>query len=186
MVRTRAALASIVASTAVLLVGWDLGAAESTPAGPAPDAAAPAVATPTPIPTSSSGSSASGTFEVPTPSSTPSTPSAPAGTGGTDSSGGTDSAGGTDGTYTGTAVSTRYGDVQVAITVAGGAIADVTALQLTDKENRSVSISNRAAPILRSEVLAAQSADVASVSGATYTSDAYLDSLQSAIDQAGL
>ncbi|MCJ1705544.1 FMN-binding protein [Rathayibacter sp. VKM Ac-2926] len=193
--RTRAALASVLASTAVLVIGWDLGAAGSTPAGPAPEAAAPAVSTPTPVPTSSSGPGGSGTFEVPTPSSTPSTPSAPAGTGGTDSSGGTDSTdstggtgstGGTDGTYTGTAVSTRYGDVQVAITVAGGAITDVTALQLTDKENRSVSISNRAAPILRSEVLAAQSADVASVSGATYTSDAYLDSLQSAIDQAGL
>lgn len=181
--RTRAALASVLASTAVLVIGWDLGAAGSTPAGPAPEAAAPAVSTPTPTATASSGSSGSGTFEVPTPSSTPSTPSAPAGT---DSSGGTDSTGGTDGTYTGTAVSTRYGDVQVAITVAGGAITDVTALQLTDKENRSVSISNRAAPILRSEVLAAQSADVASVSGATYTSDAYLDSLQSAIDQAGL
>ncbi|MCJ1674497.1 MULTISPECIES: FMN-binding protein [unclassified Rathayibacter] len=184
--RTRAALVSVLASTAVLVIGWDLGAAGSTPAAPAPEAAAPAVSTPTPVPTSSSGSSGSGTFEVPTPSSTPSTPSAPAGTGGTDSSGDTDSTGGTDGTYTGTAVATRYGDVQVAITVAGGAITDVTALQLTDKENRSVSISNRAAPILRSEVLAAQSADVASVSGATYTSDAYLDSLQSAIDQAGL
>ncbi|ROP50140.1 MULTISPECIES: FMN-binding protein [unclassified Rathayibacter] len=181
--RTRAALASVLASTAVLVIGWDLGAAGSTPAGPAPEAAAPAVSTPTPTATASSGSSGSGTFEVPTPSSTPSTPSAPAGTTGT---GGTDSTGGTDGTYTGTAVATRYGDVQVAITVAGGAITDVTALQLTDKENRSVSISNRAAPILRSEVLAAQSADVASVSGATYTSDAYLDSLQSAIDQAGL
>jgi uncharacterized protein with FMN-binding domain len=49
-----------------------------------------------------------------------------------------------------------------------------------------VQISNRAAPILRDEVLAAQSASVANVSGATYTTRAYLSSLQSALDQAGL
>ena len=91
-----------------------------------------------------------------------------------------------DGTYTGTSVSTRFGDVQVEVTIGGGQITDVTALELTDKEQKSVSISDRAAPLLRSEVLAAQSADVSTISGATYTSDAYLSSLQSALDQAGL
>lgn len=91
-----------------------------------------------------------------------------------------------DGSYTGGSVSTRFGDVQVGITVSGGTITDVVALQLTDHDRRSVQISNRAAPILRSEVLQSQSAQVDSVSGATYTSDAYLTSLQSALDQAGL
>jgi uncharacterized protein with FMN-binding domain len=49
-----------------------------------------------------------------------------------------------------------------------------------------VQLSNRAAPILRAEVLKAQSAKVASVSGATYTTDAYLRSVQAAIDKAGI
>jgi uncharacterized protein with FMN-binding domain len=112
-----------------------------------------------------------------------------AGTGsGTPSTGGstTSDAGTTDGTYTGQTVSTRFGDVQVQVTVSGGLISDVTALHLTDRDGRSVSISNRAVPILRQEVLSAQSASVQMVSGATYTSEAYLSSLQSALDQAGL
>jgi uncharacterized protein with FMN-binding domain len=91
-----------------------------------------------------------------------------------------------DGTYTGDDVNTRFGSVQVQITVSGGQIADVAAIQLTDQDRRSIQISNRAAPVLRSEVLQSQSANVSNVSGATYTSDAYLQSLQSAIDQAGL
>jgi uncharacterized protein with FMN-binding domain len=90
----------------------------------------------------------------------------------------------TDGTFSGTSETTQFGDVQVAITVSGGRITEVTALHLTDAEQRSVDISNQAAPILRSEVLKAQSASVAAVSGATYTTDAYLSSLQSAIDKA--
>ncbi|QWT25239.1 FMN-binding protein [Subtercola sp. PAMC28395] len=83
-------------------------------------------------------------------------------------------------------ISTRYGTIQVQITVNSGKITDVTALKLTDDGGRSVQISARAAPVLRSEVLSAQSANVASVSGATYTSDGYLQSVQSALDQAGL
>ncbi len=88
------------------------------------------------------------------------------------------------GSFTGTAVQTRFGTVQVQVTVKGGVITDVTALQLTDAEQRSVQISNRAAPVLRSEVLDAQSANVQTVSGATVTSDAYLTSLQGALDAA--
>lgn len=93
---------------------------------------------------------------------------------------------GVAGTFTGSAASTRYGTVQVSITVAGGSITDVTALKLTDADRKSVQISSRAAPVLRQSVLAAQSAKVSVVSGATYTSDGYLQSLQSALDQAGL
>jgi uncharacterized protein with FMN-binding domain len=94
--------------------------------------------------------------------------------------------GASDGTYTGASVDTRFGSVQVAVTISGGTITDVTAVHLTDTDGRSVQISNRAAPILREEVLASQSANVSNVSGATYTTQAYLSSVQSALDQAGL
>jgi uncharacterized protein with FMN-binding domain len=89
-----------------------------------------------------------------------------------------------DGIYSGSVEETRYGPVQVQITVAGGVITDVKALQLTNAEQRSIEISNEAAPILRSEVLKAQSANVATVSGATFTTEGYLTSLQSALDKA--
>lgn len=88
------------------------------------------------------------------------------------------------GSFAGSTVRTRFGNVQVAVTIAGGAITDVTALQLTDHDGRSVAISNRAAPILRDEVLSAQSAVVQNVGGATYTTEGYLQSLQSALDAA--
>lgn len=88
------------------------------------------------------------------------------------------------GTYSGEAVQTRFGTVQVQVTVKAGVITDVTALHLTDDEQRSVQISNRAAPLLRSEVLSAQSANVQTIGGATVTSDAYLTSLQAALDAA--
>lgn len=88
-----------------------------------------------------------------------------------------------DGTVTGAVISTRYGDVQVEVTISGGAIADVTALQLPDGDRRSQSIASAAEPILREEALAAQSASIDLLSGATYTSEAYAESLQSALDQ---
>lgn len=118
-----------------------------------------------------------------------------AGTTGTGSKGTTGSSGATGntgaaakaaGTYPGAVVQTRFGAVQVQITVQSGKITDVTALQLTDAERKSIQISNRAAPLLRAEVLAAQSASVQTISGATVTSDAYLDSLQAALDAANL
>ncbi|TFD80346.1 FMN-binding protein [Cryobacterium sp. Sr8] len=88
------------------------------------------------------------------------------------------------GTFTGSAVQTRFGPVQVSVTIAGGAITDVTALRLTDRDGKSVAISNRAAPVLREEVLSAQSASVQNIGGATYTTEGYLQSLQSALDAA--
>ena len=91
-----------------------------------------------------------------------------------------------DGTFTGNSTGTRFGNVQVQVIISGGRIRDVTALHLTDNDSRSVSISNRAAPILRTEVLSAQSANIQNVSGATYTSNAYRTSLQSALDLAAV
>jgi uncharacterized protein with FMN-binding domain len=89
-------------------------------------------------------------------------------------------------TVDGGVASTQYGNVQVAITVTGSRITDVTALHLTDSSGHSARISAYAAPILRREALAAQSAQIDMVSGATYTSEAYRQSLQSAIDAAHL
>lgn len=89
----------------------------------------------------------------------------------------------TDGTVTGQLEETRFGPVQVQVTISGGRITEVTALQLPSG-GRSGRISSFAEPALRSEALSAQSANIDIVSGATYTSDAYAASLQSALDQA--
>lgn len=88
-------------------------------------------------------------------------------------------------TATGDAVSTQYGDVQVRVTVAGGKITKIQALQLTGNDPRSAQISAYAEPILRQEALSKQTAAIDAVSGATYTSDGYVRSLQSALDKLG-
>jgi uncharacterized protein with FMN-binding domain len=88
------------------------------------------------------------------------------------------------GAFDGDAVVTRFGVVQVRVTVAGGRIASVEALQVPDRDHRDVVINTRAVPILNAEAVAEQSADIDLVSGATLTSQGYLQSLQSAIDRA--
>jgi uncharacterized protein with FMN-binding domain len=95
-------------------------------------------------------------------------------------------AAGAAGGIVGAAQDTRYGPVQVRILVRGGKLVDVTAVQLPANEARSVQINATAAPLLRSEALAASSASVDVVSGATVTSDAYAASLRSALAKAGL
>jgi uncharacterized protein with FMN-binding domain len=89
-----------------------------------------------------------------------------------------------DGTVDGSTVQTRYGPVQVQATISGGQITDIVTLQLPWDHPRSVELSEYAAGVIRDEALQAQSADVDLVSGATYTSVAYVRSLQSALDQA--
>jgi uncharacterized protein with FMN-binding domain len=89
------------------------------------------------------------------------------------------------GTYTGAAETTRFGTTQVEVTISGGRITEVTTVQLNQDDPRSLQISESAAPTLRTEVLSKQTAAVDIVSGATYTSDAYEASLQSALDKAG-
>jgi uncharacterized protein with FMN-binding domain len=88
-------------------------------------------------------------------------------------------------TATGDAVATQYGDVQLKVTVAGGKITRVEAVQLPSDEPKSSEISSYAAPLLRESALTKQSANVDAVSGATYTSDGYRTALQSALDRAG-
>jgi uncharacterized protein with FMN-binding domain len=86
--------------------------------------------------------------------------------------------------FDGGVAQTQFGNVQVRVVVQGGKLVDVVPLQLTDDGGRSVSISAQAAPILRREALSAGSAKIDTVSGASYTSAGYIQSLQSALDAA--
>jgi uncharacterized protein with FMN-binding domain len=85
-------------------------------------------------------------------------------------------------TVTGPLITTRYGPVQVRVTVKGGKLTDVQAVALPTG-GKSGSIADYSAPILRREALAAQGAGIHAVSGATYTSEGYASSLQAALDQ---
>jgi uncharacterized protein with FMN-binding domain len=87
-------------------------------------------------------------------------------------------------TTTGQTINTQYGPVQVRITETAGRLTNVAAIQLPSGDSRSSEIAAHAAPILRSEALRANSAHIDVVSGATYTSDGYAQSLQSALDVA--
>jgi uncharacterized protein with FMN-binding domain len=87
-------------------------------------------------------------------------------------------------TVDGSVVSTRYGKVQVAVVLSGSRISDVKALQLPFDRSRSADISAQAGPMLHDEVIQAQSAQIDTIGGATYTSSGYVRSLQSALDQA--
>jgi uncharacterized protein with FMN-binding domain len=86
-------------------------------------------------------------------------------------------------TITGDAVDSQYGIVQIQVTLKGNQIADIVALQMPNSHRRSVEISQQAEPILRQEVLQAQSAQINIVSGATFTSESYAQSLQGALDR---
>ena len=174
--KARGALSAAIASAGILLAGWQAGtqvAGVSTTNHSSTTAAGTSGAGASGGAGSASGSGASGT-------SGSSGTSGPAGTSGTSGSAAT------AGTFKGSVVQTRFGSVQVQMTVSAGQISEVTALQLTDEDRKSIQISNRAAPLLRSEVLAAQAAGVKTISGATVTSNAYLSSLQAAIDAANL
>jgi uncharacterized protein with FMN-binding domain len=163
-VRTRATLSGIFASVAILVVGWQAGTAvvSSTTASTVPvSGGASAATTGTAAPASAApGASAA--------------PAAPV------------SHASVSGSFTGKSVDTPFGSVQVQIVVAAGKITDIKPLHLTDYGGRSVEISNQAVPMLHDEVLQSQSSQVSSIGGATYTSDGYLTSVQSAIDKAGL
>ena len=84
----------------------------------------------------------------------------------------------------GSVVRTRWGPVQVQVSVAGGRITDVRALTYPSGNGHDTAINAYALPQLRQEVLTAQSAQVDAISGATVTSDGYRESLQAALDAA--
>jgi uncharacterized protein with FMN-binding domain len=89
-------------------------------------------------------------------------------------------------TVTGDTVQTQWGPVQVQLSVAGSRITGVTVLQYPNGNGTDTQINNYALPILVDETMSAQSASIDMVSGATYTSTGYQQSLQSALDRAGL
>jgi uncharacterized protein with FMN-binding domain len=82
----------------------------------------------------------------------------------------------------GATITTRYGPVQVKVTETSNRITDVAAVQLPSQDSHSQRIAAYAAPKLRQEAITADSARINVVSGATYTSDGYAQSLQSALD----
>ena len=88
------------------------------------------------------------------------------------------------GTFTGPSVNVNYGNVQVQITVVNGRITDAVAVKAPSGKNDRYT--NMAVPILKQQTLAAQSANIKGVSGASYTSYGWFTSLQGALAQAGL
>lgn len=109
-----------------------------------------------------------------------STPSSPTTTSPTS----TPSASSGSSTVTGDVAQTQWGPVQVQLTVQGGKITAVDVLQYPNGNHRDVEINDYALPILIDETVKAQNAQIDMVSGATVTSDGYIRSLQSALDQA--
>jgi uncharacterized protein with FMN-binding domain len=155
-VSTRAKFAAVIASAGVLGAGWAAGTANG------------ATVTNT---TTTTGTTNTGTNKSTSTSNTNTTTT----------SGSTSYK---NGTYTGTTVQHRYGSVTVTVTISGGKITDVSAQALDPGDRRSQSIDSQAVPIMKSEVLAANSANVQTLSGATYTTTAYVTSLQSALAKA--
>ena len=90
------------------------------------------------------------------------------------------------GTFTGATQQTRFGPVQVQITISNGKITAAKALQYPNNDFRSQSISQQAIPYLVQETLAANSANIQGVGGASYTSQGWYDSLVSALSKAGM
>jgi uncharacterized protein with FMN-binding domain len=151
-------------SAVVLLVGFDA----SRHAGTLTASLPPAVVSPGQS-TTTSGSGSDGATD---------------GTGG--SAGGSSTKTSSTKTVTGSVAQTQWGPVQVQLQVRSGTITAVKVLQYPSGNSRDVEIANYALPILIKETTQSQSAQVDMVSGATYTSEGYVQSLQSALDQAGL
>jgi uncharacterized protein with FMN-binding domain len=160
-------VAAIVATALGLILLFSFKTPDTNPQSGPPDnaafgtATAPATTAPALVGTSRPGATANASTPIPT---------SAASTGG-------------DQRVDGDVIGTRFGDVQVRVMESGGKIVDVKAIQLPFDRRRSLEISQFAEPILHSETLAAQSAQIDTVSGATYTSDAYRTSLQSALDR---
>jgi uncharacterized protein with FMN-binding domain len=84
-------------------------------------------------------------------------------------------------TIVGPTVATRYGPVQVAVTLVSGKLRDVRALQLPSGDGKTNEINSQAGPLLRQEAMTAQGASIDTISGASYTSDGFRQSLQAAL-----
>lgn len=176
MKRNRAALVTSV-STAMLGAGWAAGLVSTAVA--AADTATPLTDTTDTVgtagtPVSSAPSSAAN------PAAAPSTPASS-----TQAAAAPDPAE-PSGTFDGASVRTRYGTYQVKITVDAGTITDISMLQSGASDGTSRQISGYALPRLIQAVLTSQTADVAYVSGASYTSQGFEASVKDAMARAGL
>ena len=89
-----------------------------------------------------------------------------------------------DGSYTGSVADAFYGNIQVQAVVTGGKLSDVQFLQYPNDRRQSIEINTQAMPMLKQEAIQAQNANVNGVSGASQTSGAFIQSLQSALSQA--
>lgn len=198
-------IASAVASLGVLAVGWSVGTASGRTLTAADTATAPA--------TTSQATTASTRPAQPTTRSAPmrhdeeesddyehddddhggaAAPST-SGSGSASSSGSAGTSGSTgtapakptaSGTFTGTTASHRYGSVTVTVTLNNGTITGLTEKVVSDGDRHSSQINQRAVPTLKSALIGTDGSTASTISGATYTTDAYLTSLQSALDQA--
>ena len=130
-------------------------------------------AKPKPAPSATKKTTKKGTTATPAPAATSAAPVAPA-------------KAKASGTFVGATSQTRFGPVQVEITVANGKITAAKALQYPNNDFRSQSISQQAIPYLVQETLAAQSSNIQGVGGASYTSQGWYDSLVSALAKAGM
>ena len=140
-----------------------------------------AIDTPAPTP---SGASVTPTAAAPTPSGAPSAKPTAAAPTVAPTVAPTKPVGGVTGSFTGSVANTRYGPVQVKITVENGKIIDAQAVQAPSGSNDRYT--QKAVPRLREQTIAAQSANVQGVSGASFTSYGWYQSLASAISKAGL
>jgi len=111
---------------------------------------------------------------------------ASSGSSGSSSSGSSSSAAKASSTVTGDVAQTRWGPVQVEVSVASGKVTEVQVVEYPSDNPRDAEINSYALPILIKETISAQSANIDMVSGATVTSGGYIQSLQSALDQAGV
>ena len=164
----RRAVATFIATILGLVLLFSFKTPEEPPGANRPVAVAPG--TPAPRATAPSPSGATSTGSPGARASAPPASSAPPNTGSQQ--------------FDGSVVATRFGDVQVRLVESGGKITDIQALQLPFDRRRSLEISQFVEPILHDEALQAQSARIDTVSGATYTSEAYSMSLQAALDRA--
>ena len=90
-----------------------------------------------------------------------------------------------NGTYTGPVTNAYYGTMQIQAIVRGGKLGAIRVLHYPDTHGASISINSQALPMLRNEVIAAQSTNVNIISGATLSSEAFLRSLYGALSKAG-
>lgn len=184
-------MASVVASVGVLAVGWQVGSQPATltavPTGGGMTGTTQTGGTTT-AGSTRAPATRSTTAAAPTSGTTQAVPQRPGGRGG--EGGGATSVtlsvpAGASGTFTGQAVTHRWGSVQVTVTLASGKITRLNETLDDGGDGKSARINQQSVPVLRQEILAASGGGaVSTVSGATYTTAAYLSSLQSALDQA--